>query len=71
MKKKKRRLDLPVPGVWMQSPIGELMLYGSQKKIKKRSNIVTNSTNTLNKKMVHIFGKKNLKKNKDHGKESD
>ena len=61
-KKKKRRLALPIPGVWMQSPIGELMLYGSPKKIKNTSNIVTNSINTLNKKMVHIFVEKKNKK---------
>ena len=64
-------------GVWVQSLVGELMLYGKKKKknIKKRSNIVTNSINTLNKqtkKMVYIIKKKkSLKKIKDHGKESD
>ena len=44
------------------------------KNIKKRSNIVTNSINTSDKqkKKVHtIKKKKSLKKNKDHGKESD
>ena len=56
------------------------MLYGQKNKktknIKKRSNIVTNSINTSDKqtkkKKVHtIKKKKSLKKNKDHGKESD
>jgi len=51
------------------------MAKKKKKTIKKRSNIVTNSINTLNKqtnKMVHIIKKKkSLKKIKDHGKESD
>ena len=55
------RLCLPMQGVWVRSLVGELgshMPQGQKATTQNRSNIVTNSINTL--KLVHIK-KKSLK----------
>ena len=57
------RLHLPMQGIRVQSPVGELgshMPNGQKKKqnMNNRNNIVTNSIKTL--KMVHIYQSINI-----------